>query len=273
MYKFANQTNGATLSEQLTTLVTLYNEAAYEYNETEWKAAYANETSVYEFNYFGKYKLQGLNVKFEKANSYDSSSSILEEFADECKVLWNQIKDLGLLGKTLDTPLIGGEAFYTDYGYHKIAVLSASEKVDLPTADEVKLHRALALYNAVVTKIAEVDKNIDSYTQSGYDVSSYEAEKAYLETKLEKYEAVLKDILGDEFAEDYKLEEDVQEKIDQWYTNAETTVEGGTLVTRSYIAKLTEIVDSITFANSNGKAEFLEFLDLLLEQCNKADEE
>ena len=76
--------------------------------------------------------------------------------------LWNQIKDLGLLGKTLDTPLIGGEAFYTDYGYHKIAVLSASEKVDLPTADEVKLHRALALYNAVVTKIAEVDKNIES---------------------------------------------------------------------------------------------------------------
>ena len=140
-------------------------------------------------------------------------------------------------------------------------------------ADEVKLHRALALYNAVVTKIAEVDKNIDSYTQSGYDVSSYEAEKAYLETKLEKYEALLKDILGDEFAEDYKLEEDVQEKIDQWYTNAESTVEGGTLVTRSYIAKLTEIVDSITFANSNGKAEFLEFLDLLLEQCNKADEE
>lgn len=273
MYKFANQTNGSTLSEQLTSLVSLYKEASYEYNEAEWNVAYANETSVYDFNYFGKYKLQGLNVKFETANNYDSSSSILEEFADECKVMWNEIKDLGLLGKTLDTPLIGGEAFYTDYGYHKIAVLSASEKVDLPTEEEIKLHRALTLYNAVVEEIATVEESIASYKESGYDVSSYEAEKAFKEAKLEKYVAVLKEILGEEFTEDYALEEDVQEKIDQWYTNAETAVEGGTLVTRSYITKLNEIVNDITFANNNGKAEFLEFLDLLLEQCDKADEE
>ena len=273
MYEVANQTNGTSLSDQMTSLVTLYNEAAYEYNETEWQTNKANNTSIYDYNYFGKYKLQGLNVKFETANTYDSSSSIMEPFAVECEKMWKQVEELGLLGKALDVPFIGGEAFATDYGYHKIAVLSADEKVELPNEDEVKLHRALALYNAVVEEIAKVDENIETYKESGYNISTYEAEKAYLETKLAKYEQALKDLLGDEYTEDYKLDEEVQEKIDQWYTNAESEIEGGTLVTRSYIAKLTEVKNNITFANSNGLAKFEEFLELLLAQCDKADAE
>ena len=273
MYEVANQTNGTSLSDQMTSLVTLYNEAAYEYNETEWQTNKANNTSIYDYNYFGKYKLQGLNVKFETANTYDSSSSIMEPFVDECEKMWKQVEELGLLGKALDVPFVGGEAFATDYGYHKIAVLSADEKIELPNEDEVKLHRALALYNAVVEKIATVDENIETYKESGYNISTYEAEKAYLETKLAKYEQALKDLLGDEYTEDYKLDEKVQEKIDQWYTNAESEIEGGTLVTRSYIAKLTEVKNNITFANSNGLAKFEEFLELLLAQCDKADAE
>ena len=123
-------------------------------------------------------------------------------------------------------------------------------------------------------QLTTVEKNIETYTASGYNISSYEAELAYLEDKLAIYEANLTKVLT-QYGKDaeFELDEDQQAKIKQWYTNAETEIEGGTLVTRSYIAKLTEIVDSITFANSNGKAEFLEFLDLLLEQCNKADEE
>lgn len=273
MYEVANQTNGTSLSDQMTQLVTLYSEAASEYNSEEWKQNRDNNVSIYDYNYFGKYKLKGLNVKFETANSYDSSSSIMEPFADECAKMWKQVEELGLLGKTLDTPLIGGEAFATDYGYHKIAVLSAAEKVDLPTEAEVKLHRALALYNAVVEEIATVDENIASYKESGYDISTYEAEKEYLNTKLAKYEQALKDLLGDKYTKDYKLDEEVQEKIDQWYTNAETEVEGGTLVTRSYIAKLTEVKNNITFANNNGLARFEEFLELLLAQCDKTDAE
>ena len=273
MYEVADQTNAANLSEQMNLLVTLYKEAAYEYNPTEWEESKNNGVSIYDYNYFGKYKLQGLNVKFETANTYDSSSSIMEPFADECEKMWKQVKDLGLLGKTLDAPLIGGEAFATDYGYHKIAVLSAGEKVDLPTEDEVKLHRALTLYNAVVEEIAKVDENIASYKESGYSIATYEAEKAYLETKLAKYEKALKDLLGDKYTEDYKLDEDVQKRIDQWYTNAETAVEGGTLVTRSYVAKLTEIKNDIKFANSNSLTKLEEFLELLLAQCDKTDAE
>ena len=273
MYEVANQTNGTSLSDQMNSLVTLYKEAAYEYNETTWNENKANNTSIYDYNYFGKYKLQGLNVKFETANTYDSSSSIMEPFADECEKMWKQVEELGLLGKSLDAPLIGGEAFATDYGYHKIAVLSADEKVELPNEEEVKLYRALALYNAVVEEIATVDKNIETYKESGYNISTYEAEKAYLETKLAKYEKALKDLLGDEFTEEYELDEEVQEKIDQWYTNAESEIEGGTLLTRSYIAKLTEVKNDITFTNSNGLARFEEFLELLLAQCDKTDAE
>ena len=273
MYEVANQTNGATLSDQLTALVTLYNEAAVEYNEAEWNKNRNANTSIYDYNYFGKYKLQGLNVKFEKANTYDSTSSIMKEFADVCKEMWAEVEELGLLGKTLDAPLVGGEAFYTDYGYHKIAVLGTKEKVDLPTEDEVKLQRALSLYNAIVEKIKTVDKNIDSYKESGYDISSYEAEKAGLEVKLAKYEEALKALVGEEYEEGYELDTEVKERIDQWYTNAEKEVEGGTLVTRSYITKLTEIMNNITFADANNKAELVEFLSLLLEQCEKADAE
>ena len=273
MYAVADQTNGTSLSEDLTSLVSLYNEAAYEYNEAEWNKAKANNTSIYDYNYFGKYKLQGLNVKFETANSYDSSSSIMEEFADVCKAMWLEVESFGLLGKTLDAPLIGGEAFYTDYGYHKIAVLSTKEKVDLPSEAEVELYRALTLYNSVVKEIETVEENIASYKDSGYDVSSYEAEKAELEVKLAKYEAALKEILGDDFTEDYELDEEVSERINAWYTNAESEVEGGTLVTRSYITKLTEIMNDIAFANANNKADLVEFLELLLEQCDKADAE
>ena len=273
MYAVADQTNGASLSEDLTSLVALYNEAAYEYNEAEWETNKAANTSIYDYNYFGKYKLQGLNVKFEKANTYDSTSSIMEEFADVCKEMWLEIEELGLLGKTLDAPLIGGEAFYTDYGYHKIAVLSTKEKVDLPSEDEVKLQRALALYNAVAEKIKTVDENIKSYKESGYDISSYEAEKAQLEIKLAKYEETLKALVGEDYEEGYELDAEVKERIDAWYTNAETEVEGGTLVTRSYIAKLTEVMNNITFKDANNKAELVEFLELLLEQCDKADAE
>ena len=73
--------------------------------------------------------------------------------------------------------------------------------------------------------------------------------------------------------EEQKLFRQVKERIDAWYTNAESKVEGGTIVTRSYIEKLTEIMNNITFADANNKTQLVEFLSLLLEQCEKADAE
>ena len=90
---------------------------------------------------------------------------------------------------------------------------------------------------------------------------------------LVKYEEALKALVGEEYEEGYELDAEVKERIDAWYTNAESKVEGGTLVTRSYISKLTEIMNNITFADANNKTQLVEFLSLLLEQCEKADAE
>ena len=274
MYEVANQTNAGTLADQLTALVTLYNDAAVEYNETEWAAAKANNTSVYDFNYFGKYKQYGLNVTFEKANTYDSTSSILEPFADECKKLWKEADKLGLLGTTFDVPLVCDEAFYTDYGYHMIAVLSANKKLDLPTQEEIDIHRAQALVTSVEEEIKKVEENIETYTKSGYNIATYEAELAFLEDKLAVYEKALADTLTKYNKEaEFELDEDQVAKITQWYTPAETAIEGGTIVTRSYIDLLTANANDIKFAKQENAAKLAEFLELLLVQCNKTDEE
>ena len=274
MYEVANQTNAGTLADQLTALVTLYNDAAVEYNETEWATAKANNTSVYDFNYFGKYKQYGLNVTFEKANTYDSTSSILEPFADECKKLWKEADKLGLLGTTFDVPLVCDEAFYTDYGYHMIAVLSANKKLDLPTQEEIDIHRAQALVTSVEEEIKKVEENIETYTKSGYNIATYEAELAFLEDKLAVYEKALADTLTKYNKEaEFELDEDQVAKITQWYTPAETAIEGGTIVTRSYIDLLTANANDIKFAKQENAAKLAEFLELLLVQCNKTDEE
>ena len=117
-------------------------------------------------------------------------------------------------------------------------------------------------------------KNIETYTASGYNISSYEAELAYLEDKLAIYEANLTKVLT-QYGKDaeFELDEDQQAKIKQWYTNAETEIEGGTLVTRSYIKALTETASDIKFANAANSEKLAEFLELLLVQCDKADEE
>jgi hypothetical protein len=123
-------------------------------------------------------------------------------------------------------------------------------------------------------EIATVEKNIETYTASGYNISSYEAELEYLEDKLAIYEANLTKVLT-QYGKDaeFELDEDQQAKIKQWYTNAETEIEGGTLVTRSYIKALTETASDIKFANAANSEKLAEFLELLLVQCDKADEE
>ena len=142
------------------------------------------------------------------------------------------------------------------------------------TQEEIDIHRAQALVAGVEEEIATVEENIETYTASGYNISSYEAELAYLEDKLAIYEANLTKVLT-QYGKDaeFELDEDQQAKIKQWYTNAETELEGGTLVTRSYIKALTETASDIKFAKAANSAKLAEFLELLLVQCDKADEE
>lgn len=273
MYQVASQTNAGSLSDQMNALVTLYNEAAYEYDEAEWKQAKANNVSIYDYNYFGKYKLNGLNVKFEAAASYDSSSSIMEEFSDKCKELWDEAKGLDLLDKTFDVPLLS-EPFHTDYGYHMIAVLSASSMEDLPTQEEIEIFRAQTDVTTLKDEIKTVQSNIDTYSASGYNVSSYEAEKAFLEYKLSGFQSTLDKVLAKyEKESDYELDAEATARLNQWYTPAETEIEGGTLVTEGYLETLNNTINDFKFENKANVEKLKEFIVILKEECDRQNAE
>lgn len=274
MYKLAPMTNLATLEAQMGEMVKLYNEADYDYDEDEFVDALDFNTSVYDYNYFGKFKQAGLFVKFEKAASYDSSSSIYQEYADECNNLYKKAIELGLLDKTMDTPLISDKAIKTDYGYHMIAITSAKDAKELPTVEEIAIHRAQAILDACVTAIETADKNINDYLSKGYDVSSYRAEKAEQETKKAKAEKELKEVLAKYGkAEDYKLDDEAKAKIEAWYTAAEKAVEGGTVVTRSYIKALSDTATNFKNKPESFDARFADFLEILADECTKKENE
>lgn len=272
IFNVANETNAGKLIDQLNAVVTLYNDAAYDYNEDEWNTARANNTSIYDYNYFGKYKLSGLNIKVESAATYDSTSSILEPFADECKKLYQEAANLNLLDKTFDVPLLSSEAFYTDYGYHMIAVTGATSKEDLPTEEEIAIYQAQTLVDAEQESIDDAKENIQTYTESGYNTATYEAELAYHQNRKDHYVTLLKEVLNKYGKdEDYTLDEEATARIEQWYTPVETEFEEGTLVTRSYINTLTNTISKFSFDHSENVNRFTEFLEILLEQCDKED--
>lgn len=268
LYKVAPQTGGANLNDQMNSLVTLYKEAAYEYDETAFTSALGSNTSIYDFNYFGKYKLAGLSIKWESAKNYDATSSIVDEFKEECVKLWNKADQLGLMDKTFDAPLLSDMVF-TDYGWHKIACTGASAKVELPTLDEVKAYRAITNLSDAKAALDTAKENLETYSAQGYNVSSYEAAVKTAEADLAKAEAEVT-ALG--LALDYELDEDAKERIDAWYTNAETTVDGGTLVTRYYLNTIDvnklEINSSVI-----SKETFSNYFELVIAECDKADNE
>ena len=270
MYQVANQTNEASISEQMNALVTLYNEAAYEYNEATYNEALSKNTSIYDYNYFGKYKLAGLQVKFETSANYTSASSIMEEYADECRTLYKEAKELGLFDKTFDVPVVSKEAIKTDYGYHMIAIVGATSPKDLPSEEEMTIYRAQAKVDAAQKEIDTANDNIKNYKEKGYDVTSYEATKTVAEEELAKYKEELKAVLAKySKADDYTLDDEATERITAWYTDAEKTIKEGTIVTESYIKLFKDNMSLFNFSPSNGKERFELFLKLLQEECDK----
>ena len=231
MYEKAPETLKATLAEQLTAIVAEYNDAAH--NDEVW----------------GKYKKAGLLAKAESANTYTNTSSIVEEFADELQVLWDEIKANGMLGKTLDAPLLSEEPFPSMYGYHHIAVVSTTEVTPLAEKEaQIELYYALTEYNAI-------KDNTYSFMEE-----EIEAKKVALELLLEKYgynlELSKKENLTDEekeilaeskadFLEKYGFDvdtlafnEETQKALTTYYDAALTEVEGGDEMTNFTISVL-----------------------------------
>ena len=276
VYERASETNLSSIYEQLKEIVKLYNEADYDYDETAWNEAKANNTSIYDFNYWGKYKKAGLTVKVEAANSYDASSQIYEEFADECRKLYAKAKDLNLLGTTFDVPLISEEAFTTDYGYHMIAAIGAGKPEDLPTEQEIQIFRANELVKKAQEAVDAAQKSIDEYSASGFVIASYEAQLKLAKQKLAKYQdeekALLKE-LGLE--EDYKLSDEANAKLKAWYTPAEKKIEEGTLVTEEYVKQLEEnlAANKFNFTDKTQGDELQKYLDILKDEIVRQNKE
>ena len=132
--ELAPQTGATTLTAQMSALVELYNKAL---PEVEAAAPKAYDT-VYTYNYFGEFKAAGLKLKWEDQATYTNTSSIVEEFHEKLKEIYDKIDEQGLVGETISVPYFSEVAFETSYGYHMIAVTGSTAPAELPADDVAK---------------------------------------------------------------------------------------------------------------------------------------
>ena len=84
---------------------------------------------------WGKYIAAGLQAKVEDSTTYSSSSSLVQEFHDEMVKIYNEIEELEdhKLGEWTDEEKNEGyiyePVFTTQYGYHRVTILGADERV------------------------------------------------------------------------------------------------------------------------------------------------
>lgn len=134
MLELAPQTGATTLTSQMSALVELYNKAL----PTVEAAAPKAYDTVYTYNYFGEFKAAGLKLKWEDQATYTNTSSIVEEFHDKLKEIYDVIDEQGLVGETIAAPYFSETAFETSYGYHMIAVTGSTAPAELPDDDVAK---------------------------------------------------------------------------------------------------------------------------------------
>ena len=133
--ELAPQTGATTLTSQMSALVELYNKAMPVYGTQAPATAY---DTVYTYNYFGQFKAAGLKLKWEDKATYTNTSSIVEEFHEKLKEIYDVIDGQGLVGETITAPYFSDVAFETSYGYHMIAVVGSKAPTELPSDEEAK---------------------------------------------------------------------------------------------------------------------------------------
>lgn len=238
MYAKANETAATSLSDQLSALVTLYNEAELTNDLADNSYEALLSTSIYESNIWAKYKKAGLVVKFETANTYTNTSSLVEEFLDQLQILWDQIKDMGLLGTTLDAPLVSAEPFESSYGYHHIAVLSTTEASELPTAEQIEIYKALLELNEV--------KDL-----------TYKYKQDEIQAAQDAYNAVLAKYGYDE---DFEFDKDTTTRLEETYDAAVKAVESNGDLTKALINFIKTTEHSFKNANASEREEQLNII-------------
>lgn len=189
-----SQTGKATTYAQLEELVKLYNEASY----VEETSPATSDDTVYTYNYFASYKQLGLVLKLEKTTDYLSTASLVEEFLDGIKVLYNKAK-ADNQEDTFSTPY-ASEPIETAYGFHLVYALGFAAQTELPTVEELTIYNLLQ--DAATYKDATVDYKVEIYENT-------------VKTLKEKYDIVYYD---EETQTTYEMDKEVTAKIDAWYT-------------------------------------------------------
>ena len=219
-------------------------------------AAPTASDNVYNYNFWAEYKQAGLIVKLESDQSYSwnnnidntfdtETSKLVEEFTEEVAKLYKKIAENDLLDSNLDVVLSSEEAFATTYGYHMVVVTKGNGAEDMPTAEEIRLHKAF-------TKVADYK---EATTQYGKD-------------KLAEAEKELKDLLAElGYEEDYTLDTETTKKLTTWFDQAIHFIEEGDLFNDTINAQVQKLIDEnqINFKDSAKLARFQYAVNLAAE--------
>lgn len=231
----APQTNSSSLTDQMTALVTEYNKAIPTYDNVTLTQLLekAKTETIYTYNFFGKYKAAGLKVKWETSATYDNSSSIVEEFSDKLKEIYDEIDKQGLVGETIEAPYFSEVAFETSYGYHMIAVTGTTAPVEIP--ENAKDIIAKYLY------INYTDDEIDA-------------------------------LEGEEYDKLAALTEDEQSFIDTWYTPATEDMSDTNPLALALIDLREAAMSEIKFENNDNLERYNSITEILIKKYTEDEE-
>lgn len=236
---------------ELKKVVELYNDAPYRIIEPTINEDGTEELALKDS--FGKYKLAGLQVKFEDVATYSQNDSLVEEFHQEMKKLWDYGKSQDFIENPVEEPVlysaIANEyAFETSFGYHAVAVKNFYEPIALPTEQEINLYKTMGKIDAAKENIENAQEYAENYQQLESMAASYRAQIKLSEQILEEETAKLKELLGnpaDFNIDTYTLPAEMKEKCEEWYENDDTTTP-----VQEYISKVIAIDLINTIYNS-----------------------
>lgn len=285
-----------TIAEKMAEIVTVYNQGALEYANDFVPQTTNEELQVK----FAKFKQAGLFVKFEKSTNYTNSSSLVEEFHDAMREIWDYANENGFVydaekakeDKSYANPIVdglkynvanenGNYSFASAYGFHAVIVEKASESVELPTELEIKLYEASTEYTNVAKELETAKTNLESASGNEVAVSSYKIQVKRLEKEVEEAKTALLNALDelskvegyedikdgwDEEKQAYTIDTELSTKCTTWYDSAlEETTEY--LVEQEILKQLQQDLNAnkITFANGFDKDQLQFYLDYLHE--------
>lgn len=224
---FLAQTAKATTYAQLEELVKVYNNASYE----EEANAPSSDDTIYTYNYFAPYKKLGLVLKLETTTDYLSTASLVQEFLDGIKVLYDLAKSEGQ-EDTFDAPY-ASRPIETAYGFHLVYALGFAKQTELPTLEEITIYNLLQ--DAANYKDATVDYKVEIYDNT-------------VKTLKEKYDIVYYD---EETQTTYEMDEKVKTKIDTWYTAALNEI-----ANKAFTEDLINAIETLDIKLTAGQEDF-----------------